>query len=198
MSYNLALQIYFKKESDNYVREGIIKKLYSDYETTLEVKTQSVSVLSCYQCDNSADTSTSTAACYDISNSKATSCPDLSYTSCFSTTAAYTLNGAEVFSAKRGCSKDAAGTSTGSDTSADGLATVQATTTVCTTTGCNKAKGPTVSTQTAGTVAAEDSASDESSDTGAEAAAEAPAAESGAKSLLLSVSLLFFTLINFI
>ena len=112
-----------------------------NYETDKELKNQVASKLQCYVCDSPAGNGNPDDACYTLpSTAKAQACPDLSYTSCFSTATAYNTSAtASLYVMNRGCSKD---TSAGTATAAvEGYTNVMSTTTTCTTASCNKATG---------------------------------------------------------
>ena len=113
-----------------------------NYDTNLQLKTQTIRKLQCYTCETPANNALVSDPCYTIpSTEKALECPDLSYTSCFATETSYnTSSTASVFGMKRGCSKDPAGTTT---EDVEGFTNVKSTTSVCGSSSCNKAGGST-------------------------------------------------------
>jgi len=112
------------------------------YDTTLQLKTQTVRKIQCYTCETPAGNSDPAHSCYTVpSTAKAVDCPDLSYVSCFATETAFNQSSSEsVYSMTRGCSKDPSGTTS---TAVEGFTNVESTTTVCTSSSCNKINGKT-------------------------------------------------------
>ena len=112
------------------------------YDTTLQLKTQTVRKIQCYTCETPAGNSDPNHSCYTVpSTAKAVDCPDLSYVSCFATGTAFNQSDSEsVYSMTRGCSKDPSGTTS---TAVEGFTNVESTTTVCTSSSCNKVSGKT-------------------------------------------------------
>ena len=112
------------------------------YDTTLQLKTQTVRKIQCYSCETPAGNSDPNHSCYTVpSTAKAVDCPDLSYVSCFATETAFNQSDSEsVYSMTRGCSKDPSGTTS---TAVEGFTNVESTTTVCTSSSCNKVNGKT-------------------------------------------------------
>ena len=87
------------------------------YDTSLEIKTQSVRLLQCYTC-TTADASTDpNDPCFTVpSTAKAVECPDLTYTSCYAAEATVEIDGSVYYFMDRGCSKDPVGVTNGIDT----------------------------------------------------------------------------------
>lgn len=112
------------------------------YDTTLQLKTQTVRKIQCYTCETPAGNSDPNHSCYTVpSTAKAVDCPDLSYVSCFATETAFNQSDSEsVYSMTRGCSKDPSGVTS---TAVEGFTNVESTTTVCTSSSCNKVNGKT-------------------------------------------------------
>jgi hypothetical protein len=141
-----------------------------NYDTNLQLKTQTIRKLQCYTCETPANNADMANDCFTIpSTAKAAECPDLSYTSCFATETAYnTSAAASVYGMKRGCSKEAVGTT---ETSVEGFDNVKSTTSVCGSSSCNKSAGKAtnlvlaVSSGTGGSTGSDDGAGDSGTDT---------------------------------
>ena len=173
------------------------------YDTTLQLKTQTVRKIQCYTCETPAGNSDPNHSCYTVpSTAKAVDCPDLSYVSCFATETAFNQSDSEsVYSMTRGCSKDPSGITS---TAVEGFTNVESTTTVCTSSSCNKVNGKTGGLILANADSsspdpveeADDEAEEEAEDAGEEeVVVEVDPEESGAPAIfgsaLLLISLLF-------
>ena len=112
------------------------------YDTTLQLKTQSVRKIQCFICDTPAGNTDPKNTCYTVpSTEKATECPDLSYVGCFATETSFNTSATEsVYGMKRGCSKSPSGTT---ESNVESYDNVKAKTTVCGTSSCNKVAGTT-------------------------------------------------------
>ena len=126
----------------DYRNSTLCNSQLENYDTNLQLKTQTIRKLQCYTCETPAGNTDSANDCYTIpSTAKAAECADLSYTSCFAMEVAYNTSAeASVFSMKRGCSKDAVETTSAS---VEGFDNVMSTTAVCGSSSCNKSGGKT-------------------------------------------------------
>lgn len=176
------------------------------YDTTLQLKTQTVRKIQCFICDTPAGNTDSKNTCYTVpSTEKATECPDLSYVGCFATETSFNTSATEsVYGMKRGCSKGPLGTT---ESNVESYDNVKAKTTVCGTSSCNKVAGTTtgsvlasgsgISSPDSSVDAPTDTSSDDGDDSTAEEADEvvdggdaAETAEGGAAFISVTFTLL--------
>ena len=124
----------------DYTNGTLCNSQLENYDTNLQLRTQTIRKLQCYTCETPASNSNAADECFTIpSTAKATECPDLSYTSCFATETSYNTSAtATVYGMKRGCSKEPVGVTT---TDVEGYTNVKSTNTVCGSSSCNKAVG---------------------------------------------------------
>jgi len=135
----------FGVKTTNYVcdeRNGTLcNGQLANYDIDLELKMQMVKTLQCYQCETPAGNQDPNHKCYNLpAASNPTACPDLTYTGCFETVSSFnSSDGTANYGMKRGCTKDAVGTTTIGVESFDN---VDSKTTNCGKSGCNRNKGP--------------------------------------------------------
>jgi hypothetical protein len=137
----------YSLQVQNYVCDYTDKTLCNDklkvYDTNLELSTQTIRPLSCYNCATPEGNTDSTDACYTVpSSSKATECDDLSYVMCSTEQSAYnTSSTTSIYNIKRACAKT--GAENGADITSDipGISCAKSKTTFCRTNGCNKGVG---------------------------------------------------------
>ena len=88
----------------DYTNGTLCNSKLENYDTNLQLKTQTIRKLQCYTCETAAGNTDPTDACYTIpSQEKATECPDLSYTSCFATQTSYNTSATTSVRYKTDC-----------------------------------------------------------------------------------------------
>ena len=160
------------------------------YDTSLELKTQNVRKLQCFTCSTPSGNTDPAHECYTVpSTAKATECDDLTYVSCFATETSFIKDGVAQYGIVRGCSKDAAASST---EAVEGYSNVNAVTTGCSSSSCNKVSG-----KTEGLVeAVGSSARPDVTEEATGEVVEEETAEAGAASFIASMTMLALALFN--
>jgi len=156
----------------------------------LELKTQNVRKLQCFTCSTPSGNTDPAHECYTVpSTAKATECDDLTYVSCFATETSFIKDGVAQYGIVRGCSKDAAASST---EAVEGYSNVNAVKTGCSSSSCNKVSGKTEGlVEAVGSGARPDVTEEATGEV-----VEEETAEAGAASFIASMTMLALALFN--